>query len=289
MNEDITIQIVIYEEKLGLLKKCLDKIKNFKIIIIDNSNNIKLKKKIESEYIIKKYILNKKNLGYSKGHNQAIDYVDTEFTLILNADCLIETKDILKLLEAHKTYKNCIISVPTSYDDEGKLTYTSGLLPENGNMKNIPIKLNGNISVENALGSAMCIKKETFIKLGKFNENLFLFYSDDDLCRNIKKINKEIIQIFDSKVIHSHGISKVKNVFKRIFIREFYLTLDELNYYLISSDTKLKEILGVLKKKKYLLKFFMNITFFKINKSISYLAKYLAFKKFEKINKRTVS
>ena len=42
---DITIQIVLYEESEDLLIKCLNLIKDFKIIIVDNSSNNKLKKK----------------------------------------------------------------------------------------------------------------------------------------------------------------------------------------------------------------------------------------------------
>ena len=44
---EITIIIVLYEEKINLVFQCLENIKNFKIIIVDNAGNISLKKKIE--------------------------------------------------------------------------------------------------------------------------------------------------------------------------------------------------------------------------------------------------
>ena len=43
---DITIIIVLYQEKLELIQSCLKNIKNFKIIIIDNDNNLNVKNKI---------------------------------------------------------------------------------------------------------------------------------------------------------------------------------------------------------------------------------------------------
>ena len=59
----------------------------------------------------------------------------------------------------------------------------------------------------------MLIKKKDFIEVGMFDENLFLFFSDDDLCKKITKLNKSIIQIYLAKAYHTHGISKVKNIF----------------------------------------------------------------------------
>ena len=47
LNNEITIIIVLYEENIQLVLRCLEKIKNFKIIIVDNANNIPLKKKLK--------------------------------------------------------------------------------------------------------------------------------------------------------------------------------------------------------------------------------------------------
>ena len=44
-SNKITIIIVLYEEEINLILGCLEKIKNFKIIIVDNAGNISLKKK----------------------------------------------------------------------------------------------------------------------------------------------------------------------------------------------------------------------------------------------------
>ena len=53
LNE-ITIIIVLYEEKLQLVLRCLKNLKNFKIIIVDNANDISLKREIEKNYRIYK-------------------------------------------------------------------------------------------------------------------------------------------------------------------------------------------------------------------------------------------
>ena len=86
---EITIIIVLYEEKTDLVLQCLENIKNFKIIIVDNAGNISLENKIKEKYEIYKYFLNKKNYGFSKAANKAIKECDTEYILNLQADCLI--------------------------------------------------------------------------------------------------------------------------------------------------------------------------------------------------------
>ena len=134
---ELTIIIVLYEEKANLVFQCLKNIKNFKIIIVDNAGNVFLKSEIEKKFKIYKYILNKKNYGVTIAANQAIKKCDTEYILILAADCLISYRDISILLKSHKKYQNCFITSPTYYDKEANLSYNGGGLPE----KNIKMEV----------------------------------------------------------------------------------------------------------------------------------------------------
>ena len=129
LSNEITIIIVLYEEKISLVLKCLQNLKNFKIIIVDNACDKFLKNEIEKNYRIYKYILNKKNFGYSKAANQAIKFVDTEFILMFQADGIIDQKDISLLLEAHKNYEDSFIVSPTLYDKDKNLEVNSGYFP----------------------------------------------------------------------------------------------------------------------------------------------------------------
>ena len=57
-----------------------------------------LKNKILKQFKIYKYILNKKNNGFSAGYNQGIKMSDTLYTLVLGPDCLITKEDIIILI-----------------------------------------------------------------------------------------------------------------------------------------------------------------------------------------------
>ena len=186
LKNNITIIIVLYREDYKLLYKTLDKIRDFKKIIIDNSNNVELKNKVEANFKIEKYILNEKNIGFSSGYNQGVKLCETDFLLILNPDCIITNESIIKLYEKLMFNEDCFLTTSTSYNENNQLTYSGGLLPENGE-KDLPIKLEGDICVENALGACMLLKKKDFIEIGLFDEIFFIFFSDDNLCREIKK------------------------------------------------------------------------------------------------------
>ena len=279
---EITIIIVLYEEKTNLVFRCLENIKNFKIIIVDNAGNISLKNKIEEKFKIYKYILNKKNYGYTKAANQAIKQCNTEYILMFQADGLISSKDITILLESHKKYENCFITSPTYYDEDSKLSYSSGYLPEKNSKKDI-LNLEGDICVEAVLGSIILFKKKDIIELGLFDENFFLYYLDFELCRRIINRKKSIIQIFDTKAQHVHGQLKVKNLLKRIFIRNYHFTFDELYYFF--KINKHSEIFNKLKKKlpNYVIKSIINLLTLRLSQSMYYFAKIKAFYNFKKL------
>ena len=105
---------------------------------------------------------------------------------------------------------------------------------------------------------------------------------DEDICRRARTLKKTVIQLSNVKAIHSHGISKVKNVFKRVYLRTYYFTYDELYYFFKigknnSTYDKLKKNI-----KSYLFKFIFNIFLFRFSKSIYYFSKIKAFKDFSK-------
>ena len=67
--KDLTIVIVTFYSE-NIIYKCIESIgKNIKIIIVENSNNLELKKDIEKKYSNVEVILSGNNLGYGKANN----------------------------------------------------------------------------------------------------------------------------------------------------------------------------------------------------------------------------
>ena len=279
--KEITIIILLYKEKTNLIFQCLENIKNFKIIIVDNAKDIYLKKKIEEKFQIYKYILSKKNSGWSAGVNQAIRQCDTEYILNLQADCLISNKDISILIESHRKYENCFLTSPTYYDEKFKLSYNGGCLPEKNSRMEV-LNLEGDVCVESVITAIVLFKKKDILEIGLFDENLFLYFGDFDIARRIiTKTKKSIIQIFEAKAQHIHGrVLKNQNEIKRTFVINYNFTFDQLYYFF--KVNKHHEIYKKLKKKlpSYIIKSIINLFLLRFNQSVNYFSKVAGFYKF---------
>lgn len=230
LYENITITILLYKESYELISNCLNKLDGFKIILVDNDNNSYLKKKINKEFDIHKYILNNRNLGWSKGVNQAILCCDTKFVLNLSADCHIEKESISKLYDGINKYENCFITTPTMIKTDNSLTHSGGTLIEK-NLGYKVLNLEGDTCVDFPMTAAVLFRKNEMVELGLFDEDFFLYYPDIEIGRRVKSTNKSIIQIFRSRAFHSMGRLKINNPIKRVFFRNYFYTLDELIYY----------------------------------------------------------
>lgn len=279
----VTVVIVLYKESFDLISRTLKKIKDYKIIIIDNANNHDLKKRILENYKIYKYLLNEKNNGFSAGYNQGIKLSSTKFTLVLGPDCLITNKDIYVLTKKISLYQDTMIVTPTAFNDQNEATYSGGPLPENGK-KDIVLNLEGDVCVESALGACMLFRTEDFQKNKLlFDENFFLYFSDDDLCRKIKLLNKSIVQTKEAVCIHQHGIIKVKNRYMKVYIREFNFTHDMLYYFHKVKTNQSSQIIRKFQKKNkslYILLIvrFLTFRFLDVVKIYSRLSAFIKFK-----------
>ena len=284
IQKNLTILIILYQENIDVVKKCLDQLKKFKIIIIDNANDVNLKNKLTENYSIQKYILNKSNIGFARAANQGILECDTEYMFLLGADCIISYEDIEKLMSAKKKYENCFLTSPTFYNSNGEYDYNGGPLYEDGLSLNV-LENFGDVCVSTVLTTAIFFKIEDIKKIGLFDEEFFLYFLDFDMCRRVRNEKKAVIQVYNSKAIHTHGTLKIKNRFKKIFFRNYYFVYEEL-YYLYKVNLHYEKY-DELKKKipNYLFKLILNLIILRLDKFTYYLAKILAFRRFKKLLK----
>jgi len=75
------------------------------------------------------------------------------------------------------------------------------------------------------LGGFFMIKRETFEKLGGFDERFFLYFEDTDFFKRVKEAGYPIILVPQAKIIHWHGYSQVSVRLKSNFhkLKSFYL------------------------------------------------------------------
>jgi N-acetylglucosaminyl-diphospho-decaprenol L-rhamnosyltransferase len=173
--KDITVGIVTFNSE-NVIFECLKSIKRIKkIIIFDNSNDQKLKKKISLKYPKIKFVLSKKNIGYGSGNNKIINLCETKYLFILNPDTVLKKNCEDQLLKTlNQNIKDLSILAPISND----INY--GFFDEfkNSNTKN-------NFKVDYVKGFAMLVDIKKIKNIGKFDENFFLYLEEIDLCKRL--------------------------------------------------------------------------------------------------------
>ncbi len=198
-KEDLTIIIVTFESE-HVIYNCLESIDNeLNIIVVDNSNNQKLKDQIEKKYKNVKCVLSSKNIGMGSGNNLGIKNVKSDYALILNPDVILETDTINELIEAGNKIKNFGIIAPISKNQK----YPNyKLFKKTEEIDQAPFK------VQSIDGYAMFLNLKILKSLNNFyffDENFFLYLENDDFCKRVINIKKDIYIVPKSKINHLGG------------------------------------------------------------------------------------
>ena len=184
---DITVVIVTFKSEHKIFS-CIDTIpEESKIIIIENSGDLKLKQKIEAYRSNIDCFLMSQNKGYAAGNNFGLNKVKTKFAFVINPDT--------RLLE--DSMKNFYTTALENND--------FWLIGPNQDFTNY--NQDGNIlDVDNIKGYAMLFNMKNFNKKF-FDENFFLYFEEIDLCKKIKDKSGKILVNPKIKVQHDGGKS----------------------------------------------------------------------------------
>lgn len=202
----LTIVIISYKS-LEKLERCISTLgNNFKIIIVENSNNIQIKDKIESKYSFCKIIINNKNLGYGRAANIGFKDVDTQFALLLNTDTIINESQIIEIEKEIKNNGDNFALASPIYDDLIDFSRNNEF---DKNLSKIELnynEINTRKKVKVIKGCSLIINLNKFEKKQIFDDNYFFFYEEIDLCKRILD-KKENIYVFN-KIKIEHGNAK---------------------------------------------------------------------------------
>ena len=186
---NLTVVVVTYRTDEKILTECLNSIDpQVKILLVENSKNIAFKEKLENSYPNVTVVLSGSNLGYGTGNNFGLSRVKTKFALILNPDVTLE-KNFFNEINNYLDKQINFHIIGINYKDDPKWK-TSGLFSTFD--KRIKIKdekkfdYDSLIEVDWVVGCSMLINLEKFETRKLFDENIFLYFEEFDLCRRVK-------------------------------------------------------------------------------------------------------
>ena len=195
---NLTFIIVTFKSN-HIIDECIESLpKNSNIIIIENSNNIELKKTLEAKYSNINVIV-QENSGMGSANNKGIKLCKTDYAFVINPDVKFYENTMNELIALSSKYNDYSILAPIC-DDEKYPNYKI----KNKRIKNYYPNF---LDVDSVDGYAMLINKNKFSDNIYFDEQIFLYLENDDLCLRKKKENHKIYIAKKAKIHHMGGKS----------------------------------------------------------------------------------
>ena len=195
---NLTFIIVTFKSD-HIIHECIKSLpKDSNIIIIENSNSLEFKKKLEAKYS-KINVIVQENTGMGSANNKGIKLCKTDYAFVINPDVKFYKNTIDELITLSSKHNDYSILAPISDD----IQYPNYKI-KNKKLQNNDLEF---LSVDSVDGYAMLINKNKFQDNFFFDENFFLYLENDDLCLRKKKENNKIYISKKAKINHLGGKS----------------------------------------------------------------------------------
>lgn len=233
---DLSIIVLSYNTK-DITDECLSRLpKGVEVIVLDNASEDGSVEMIEKKYPWVKLIKSKVNLGFAKGNNLAMKHSNNPVVLFLNSDCFVEEDTLNKALEYFRNHDCDALGIKLTYEN-GKLQPSAGELPDPLNTLLWIFGIANSFHPKNknffakarqvgwVTGAFLMMRKEVFEKVGGFDEKIFMYMDEVDLCKRINMAGYKVCFTPDITVTHLQRASQIDSTAS--FVRE----LAGIKYY----------------------------------------------------------
>lgn len=200
-------------------KKELDE-KVFEIIVVDNNSSDNSVETIETSGITAyiSLIKNPKNDGFAKGINLGAGKAKGIYLLFLNSDTKVQDSGLIDMVTFLEQNPEVGVAGGRLQNPDGTYQASAGvfytlprvalLLAGGERFGHLRFSSDKKTSVDWLSGAMMMIKKSFFEQVGKFDEKIFMYMEDMELCFRVKKAGKQVIFYPACTITHvSHASS----------------------------------------------------------------------------------
>lgn len=244
---DVSVILVSYNTK-ELTRDCLKSLYQytydieFEVFVVDNNSQDGSCEMIEQEFQQVKLIKNPDNKGFGAANNIAIKQSSAKYIFCLNTDTILVNNAIKILFDYMEENENVGVCGGQLYDRNMEITSSVGNFPTAARIffqyfglrfifskywkeKLAPAKkldATSVMPVDYICGADIFFRKSVLDKIGLFDENIFMYGEESDLCYRERQAGYEVKFIPESKIIHLCGESS-KNLNKQKMIQESLL------------------------------------------------------------------
>lgn len=204
------VAIVVAHDSADVLPACLAALagQHVPAIVVDNASRDASASVAEEAGA--RVIRNARNEGYGRANNRGVQAAEAaEHVLIVNPDVVLRPGAVDALLVAARSWPDAGLLAPRLVEPDGRFFFQarSLLAPYLTNPGGRLALPQGDACAPFLSGACLMIPRRLFLDLGGFDERIFLFYEDDDLCRRVAETGRALIHVHAAEALHGRGRS----------------------------------------------------------------------------------
>jgi GT2 family glycosyltransferase len=203
----VTVVLVTYNSA-SVIGPCLDSIPGAcAIVVVDNASTDGTPEAVAHARADATIIRNVANRGFGTACNQGLAFVATDFVLFLNPDTLLHPNALESLVSVFSVWPDAGLVGPRIVNAHGVLVESCSPSRLRRGRRVSPVMPEASCCVDFLLGAALMARTNEFRVIGGFDESIFLFYEDDDLCVRYRAAGRALVYEPAASVTHLYGLS----------------------------------------------------------------------------------
>jgi len=208
-----------------LLRKCIQSVlpeHPDEILVVDNGSKDGTVEMLKAEFPSIPFLSLPKNIGFGAASNRGIENCHSDHIFLINADVFMMPGSLQPLnqyLETHpetamigprvlnpdKTLQTSCFYYPTPIHIFLYVSEFYKLVPRLPFLKNRTLQKKATesaVAVPWVLGAALAFRREQILNIGSFDESIFLYFEEVDLCYRLAAQNLETHFVPQAEVMH---------------------------------------------------------------------------------------
>lgn len=223
---DVTAVVVTFNSA-AVIEPCLKALAPAaRIVVVDNASTDATAATVRKLAPSAEIVANERNVGFGRAANIGFRRADTRFALLVNPDAVIGDEALSRLVAAAEADSRVAIVAPLLTDEHGRAEL-SVMGPVEHNHRPLDARPEGAFCTWFAMAAVWLCPLDNWRVVGGFDEAIFLYGEDADLCLRATRAGFAIVLVPDAEALHLGGKSSRKT-WKSRLVRDWHMTWGHL-------------------------------------------------------------